>query len=291
MREKQAETTTVVVMYSADTRKVKITARTDDTVASEALLAEHGVSILVELASGYRWLIDTGTTDISMENARRMGISLDNLTGIAITRGHDDHTGGLTFYSRLKGKPPVYGHPYIWHKSCQIRPGQPVRITGTPYLARKVTAPFFHAVNHVAQLDDGLCFFTDIPGEPGSFAPIAGNFFNEDGTAPVPLIDDVAILIRIPEGLIVIIGCDHAGYTNILGAIHKEFPGEKPLAVIGGPHLTNASETVPAETILCTRRFMADRFAFHCGHCTGKNALRHFRKAFGEKAVRPIVFF
>ena len=73
LREKQAETTTVVVMYSADTRKVKITARTDDTVASEALLAEHGVSILVELASGYRWLIDTGTTDISMENARRMG--------------------------------------------------------------------------------------------------------------------------------------------------------------------------------------------------------------------------
>ena len=89
-------------MYSADTRKVKITVWTDDTVTSEALLAEHGVSILAELASGYRWLIDTGTTDISMENARRMGISLDNLTGITITHGHDDHTGGLTFYSRFR---------------------------------------------------------------------------------------------------------------------------------------------------------------------------------------------
>lgn len=90
-----------------------------------------------------RWLIDTGATDIFMENARRMGISLDNLTGIAITHGHDDHTGGLTFYSRLKGNPPVYGHPYIWHKSYQIRPGMPVRITGMPYLARKEAAPFF----------------------------------------------------------------------------------------------------------------------------------------------------
>ena len=276
------------VMYSADTGKVKITVLTDDTVASEALLAEHGVSILVELASGHRWLIDTGTTDIFMENARRMGISLDNLTGIAITHGHDDHTGGLTFYSRLKGNPPVYGHPYIWHKSYQIRPGMPVRITGMPYLARKEAAPFFHAVNHVTQLDDGLCFFTDIPREPGSFAPIARNFFNEDGTGPVPLIDDAAIVIRVQEGLIVIIGCGHAGYTNVLGAIHKEFPEEKLLAVIGGLHLTNASETVLAEAVRCTRRFMTDRFAFHCGHCTGENALRYFRKAFGEKAVRPM---
>lgn len=39
------------VMYSADTGKVKITVLTDDTVASEALLAEHGVSILVEWVS------------------------------------------------------------------------------------------------------------------------------------------------------------------------------------------------------------------------------------------------
>lgn len=255
------------VMYSADTGKVKITVLTDDTVASEALLAEHGVSILVELASGHRWLIDTGATDIFMENARRMGISLDNLTGIAITHGHDDHTGGLTFYSRFKGNPP---------ESYQIRPGMPVRITGIPYLARKKAAPFFHAVNHVAQLDDGLCFFTDIPKEPGSFAPIAGNFFNEDGTGPVPLIDDAAIVIQVPEGLIAIIGCGHAGHTSILGAIHKEFPEEKLLAVIGGLHLTNPSETVLAEAVRCTRRFMADRFAFHYSHCAGENALRYF---------------
>ena len=95
------------------------------------------------------------------------------------------------------------------------------------------------------------------------------------------MIDDAAIVIRVQEGLIVIIGCGHAGYTNILGAIHKEFPEEKLLAVIGGLHLTNASETVLAEAVRCTRRFMTDRFAFHCGHCTGENAWQVFQEAFG----------
>lgn len=80
------------MMLPAETGKLNITVLVDDTVASEELAAEHGVSILVELPNGRRWLVDTGTTDIFMENARRMGISLDDLAGIAITHGHDDHT-------------------------------------------------------------------------------------------------------------------------------------------------------------------------------------------------------
>ena len=205
----------------SQTGKTEIVVLTDDTIAQDGLMAEHGVSILVTLPNGRRWLVDTGTTDVYQENARRLGIRLDGLAGIAITHGHDDHTGGLTFYSRLAGKPPVYGHPYIWHKSYQIRPGKPVRITGMPYLARRDAAPSFHPVNGMARLDDDLYFFTDIPRAPRSFAPVAGNFFNEDGTGPVPLIDDASLVVRTPRGMVVIVGCGHAGYTNIIAAIHE----------------------------------------------------------------------
>ena len=132
----------------------------DDTVSSEEFVCEHALSILIRLPNGKRWLFDTGTTDVYLENAKRMGESLDDLSGIVISHGHEDHTGGLMFYPRLKGKPRVFGHPYIWHKSYQVRPDKPLRITGIPYLSRMYISPVFVPVNNTKQLDDDLYFFT-----------------------------------------------------------------------------------------------------------------------------------
>lgn len=260
----------------------------DDKAASDEFATEHGVSIFIELANGHHWLLDTGTTDIYLENAQRMGISLDNLTGVAISHGHDDHTGGLTFYPRLKGEPPVFGHPYIWHKQYGIEKGAPVRICGMPYPARQYAHAAFKPLNNVTPLDEGLYFFTDIPREPGSYQPIQGKYFNEDGTGPCPIIDDATLVAQTPKGLVVLFGCAHAGYINILKAIQREFPTEKVLSVVGGLHLQSASPAVLDKAIAFTDTVKAEGFTFYGGHCTGGNAIAHFQKRYGEKGVKPL---
>ena len=273
---------------ASEAQRLQISVLCDDTVSSDKFVTEHGVSLLVELRNGHRWLVDTGTTDVFLENAKRMGVSLDNLDGVAISHGHDDHTGGLQFYPRLKGAPPIYGHPYIWHKTFQVKTGEPVRVCGMPYLARKYAHPNFHPIGNVTKLDEDFFAFTDVPRPPGSFAPVQGNFFNEDGTGPCPLLDDTTFVVKTARGLVVMLGCGHAGYTNILKAIRKEFPNDKLLSVMGGLHLLNASDKVIEEAVSTTDSFKAEGFSFYGGHCTGDKAVKQFRAKFGDAAVRPM---
>ena len=268
--------------------RVRLSVLCDDTAASEEYLAEHGVSILVELPNGHRWLMDTGTTDVFLQNARRMGANLDHLAGIAISHGHDDHAGGLAFYTPLKGAPPVYGHPYIWHKQYQVEKGEPVRVCGMPELARKYADPVFHPVNHSVRLDEGLYFFTDIPREPGSYAPVEGKYFNEDGTGPCPIQDDATLVVKTPRGLVAIFGCGHAGYINILKAVRTAFPEDKLLSVVGGLHLKSADEKVMAEAVAYTDAVKAEGFTFYGGHCTGGKTIQCFSERYGDQAVMPM---
>jgi len=267
---------------------LKLSILCDDTVASDACLKEHGLSILVTLPVGRRWLLDTGTTDVFLLNAERMGESLDGLAGIVISHGHADHAGGLTFYPRLKGSPPVYGHPSIWQKQYDIAKGAPVRIVGMPPLARKHADPAFRPVNHTAALDDDLYFFTDVPREAGSYAPVEGKYFNEDGTGPCPILDDGTLVARTPRGLVVVFGCAHAGYVNILKAVRRTFPEDRLFSVVGGLHLKGACDGVLTEAVGYTTAVAAEGFTFYGGHCTGDRMIEEFRKVFGPEAVRPL---
>jgi 7,8-dihydropterin-6-yl-methyl-4-(beta-D-ribofuranosyl)aminobenzene 5'-phosphate synthase len=278
---------TIGTAFATDTGKWKLSVLCDDKASSEKFMPEHGVSVLLELPNGHRWLLDTGATDAYLINAERMGVSLDNLTGITISHGHYDHTGGLMFYPRLKGEPPIYGHPYIWHKQYEVKQGAPTKVVGMPDMARRLTYKSFKPVNNVTKIDEDLYFFTDVPREPGSFTPTYDKFFNEDGTGWCPIIDDATIVFKTSNGLVAVFGCGHAGYVNIIKAIEKEFPGEKFAAVIGGLHLKEADEKVFADALAITDKVKGPDFLFGCSHCTGANTIEYFKKQYGDQVVKP----
>lgn len=268
--------------------RLRLSVLCDDTAASDAYLKEHGLSILIELPNGRRWLMDAGTSNVFLLNARRMGANLAELGGIAISHGHDDHTGGLAFHPALGGTTPVYGHPYIWHKQYQLKQGEPMRVCGMPSMARKHADPVFRPLNHRAKLDEELYFFTDIPRAPGSYMPVEGKFFNEDGTGPCPIQDDATLVARTPRGLVAIFGCGHAGYVNILKTVHEAFPEDRLLSVIGGLHLQDADEGVLKAALAYTDSVKAEDFSFYGGHCTGGKAIQYFREHYGDQVVMPL---
>jgi 7,8-dihydropterin-6-yl-methyl-4-(beta-D-ribofuranosyl)aminobenzene 5'-phosphate synthase len=73
---------------------IKITTLSENTTAAFGLLAEWGLSILVE-AYGKKVLLDTGYSTSVVHNAKELGIDLGDIDTIVLSHGHSDHTGGL----------------------------------------------------------------------------------------------------------------------------------------------------------------------------------------------------
>jgi 7,8-dihydropterin-6-yl-methyl-4-(beta-D-ribofuranosyl)aminobenzene 5'-phosphate synthase len=95
---------------------------------------------------------------------------------------------------------------------------------------------------------------------------------------------DLALWVRTSEGLIVCVGCAHAGLVNTLHQVQRQHPGIPIRAVIGGFHLLHADRMRLEQTILALRQ-IAPELIIPC-HCSGEYAVNALRQAFG-KQCRP----
>ena len=77
------------------------------------LLAEPALSFFIEYKSK-KILFDTGYSNIFLKNAEKLGLSLENLTDIVISHGHNDHTGGLRYLPDDLHKVNLIAHPNIF---------------------------------------------------------------------------------------------------------------------------------------------------------------------------------
>jgi 7,8-dihydropterin-6-yl-methyl-4-(beta-D-ribofuranosyl)aminobenzene 5'-phosphate synthase len=87
------------------------------------------------------------------------------------------------------------------------------------------------------------------------------------------------------KGLIVFTACSHAGVINVLTDAKAKFAGVPLYCVLGGFHLSGATEKVIPETVAALRDFGLTYIA--AGHCTGWRATAALVAAFGDQVVTP----
>jgi len=73
---------------------VRVTTLSENTAGRGNLLAEWGLSILVETEKT-SVLLDTGSSISTAHNVDPLGIDLNKIDKIVLSHGHYDHTGGL----------------------------------------------------------------------------------------------------------------------------------------------------------------------------------------------------
>ena len=68
----------------------------NNTYIDEYYFGEPAVSYYIE-DEGTKILFDAGYSDLYIRNAKKMNVNLKEISTIAISHGHNDHTGGLSY--------------------------------------------------------------------------------------------------------------------------------------------------------------------------------------------------
>lgn len=257
---------------------MRITIIVDNVAEMPGLTAEYGLAAFVEPGHA-SFLFDTGQSGALIENARTLGISLEQASAIILSHGHFDHTGGLTRVLALEGGPKhIYAHPQVLGERYSRHPGEPPKSIGMPEDARHAWdahAAHIHWVEATAEIAPGVWLTGPIPRET-AFEDTGGPFFlDPSGMRPDLLPDDQAMWLETKQGLVVLLGCAHSGVANTLHFIAKHTGASQFHMIIGGMHLMRASESRIRATADTLRQFHVHSLA-PC-HCTGDEAIASLR--------------
>jgi len=266
-------------------RQVRLTILAENTVWGGTLLAEHGLSLLIE-ADGHAVLFDTGQGQVLLGNARQLGVKLAQVQAVVLSHGHYDHTGGLARILTLAARPAIYLHPVALEKKYARLDDPPHRSIGIPAAAAECIRAHAGRVvwtREPAEVCPGICATGEVPRNT-DFEDTGGAFFlDESCSRPDPLVDDQALYIESVVGLIVVLGCAHAGVVNTLDHIAGLTGRRDVHAVVGGMHLARASKQRIQKTLQALERFQV-RVIGPC-HCTGSAAVARLRSRFGSRVV------
>lgn len=266
---------------------VRITLLVDHQSVHPDLETEHGLSFLVE-ADDDVLLFDAGASDAAFRNAERLGTPWRRITRIVLSHGHRDHTGGLGAFLRALPEAHVYLHPRAMGPKYSLHPGQPPRLLSMPdeiHLLLQARMEQLHWSTAPMRLGEGIGLSGPIPRRHPEEVVSGPFYLDQEGREADPLEDDQALWFPTDQGLVVVLGCAHAGVANTLDHIRAVTGEASVRAVIGGLHLSAAPELRIQSTFSALREAGIRRIA--PAHCTGRAATALIQEAYGDMG-RPL---
>ncbi|MGD9518363.1 MAG: MBL fold metallo-hydrolase [Armatimonadota bacterium] len=229
----------------AQTNKVELTVLYDNEATDDRYPRGWGFACIVR-TNRTLGLFDTGSSgEVLEEGLQAAGLSPRDVAWVLLSHQHADHTGGLSWLISANRRVRVY---------VLAKFGEELKQSVTERGATLVE------LEGAGALAPGVC----------STGPVTAKA------------DEQALVLTTTKGLVVLTGCAHPGLARIVRQAKDLWPGPVDL-VVGGFHLKDATVEATREVIAELRSMGVMRVA-PC-HCSGEDARRLFREAFGSGYV------
>ncbi len=261
----------------------RVTCLVDNSVdLSSHLWAEHGSAFLVETCDS-KVLFDTGQSgEVLAHNLSVLEKDLSNLAAVVLSHGHHDHTGGLELALSMGGDLEVVAHPAVFDERIARYANAPDKSIGIPFSRAYVEARRnLRLARDPVEVADGVFTSGQVPRGAGPEPPDSRLMARRgDQWVADPFLDDQSLVIETRQGLVVIMGCCHAGLINTLDHIRSTF-SQRVHAIMGGTHLARADYPTLRESVIAAKDYGV--LYAYVGHCTGVRGLLAFADVFGER--------
>ena len=249
-------------------------------------IGEWGFAALVEV-DGRRLLFDTGQRPSTVHhNARELGIDLSDVDDLILSHHHGDHIGGLLTLRRafVQESPAALCRTHLAVGAFVSRGPGHYAGDDNPLIALRsayeATGGIFIEHGGPVELQAGVWFTGPIPRKHPDEQPIPRGWVRHapDGSLiPDEVPEDAALVFDTKRGLVVLMGCGHAGLINTLEYARRitSRPDAPVYAITGGFHLLQTSDDALDWTASKLKEFGVRHL--HGGHCTGLEAVYRLR--------------
>ena len=274
---------------------------------TEAPVAENGLSLLVRIWRGQRQttiLFDVGLTGAALaHNFKVLHEDPSLVDHVILSHGHPDHFGGIYEFLRLTRRPvPIVTHPSAFlPRYAVMGDGRTAGFYNLQLLEASLVENLGRVVKTREPIELGWGAITtgEIPrntpyegptrppwkGAPGLYQVSADGQFGLD-----EVWDEQALAISVSGlGIIVLVGCSHAGVVNSINRA-RDLLGDRPVcAVFGGFHL--GFPTTPEENVGLTAASFRELEVQHVVpmHCSGLRAHANFSSDPRIRYIQPSV--